>query len=58
MKHQRLIVSMWHNPSGELEAVDWDLALIAIAQALSSVPKGKLEQLLDDWTNAEALICP
>lgn len=42
MKRQRLIAPMLRKPNGELEAVEWESALITVAQALKNAPQGKV----------------
>uniref|UniRef100_A0A1Q3FLK2 NADH-ubiquinone oxidoreductase 75 kDa subunit, mitochondrial n=1 Tax=Culex tarsalis TaxID=7177 RepID=A0A1Q3FLK2_CULTA len=56
LKRQRLIAPMLRNPNGELEAVEWESALITIAQALRSAPKGKVAAVAGGLADAEALV--
>ncbi|XP_050099755.1 NADH-ubiquinone oxidoreductase 75 kDa subunit, mitochondrial [Anopheles aquasalis] len=56
LKRQRLIAPMLRNPSGELEAVEWESALITVAQAMRGAPKGKIAAVAGGLADAEALI--
>ncbi|XP_058118178.1 NADH-ubiquinone oxidoreductase 75 kDa subunit, mitochondrial-like [Anopheles ziemanni] len=56
LKRQRLIVPMLRSPDGNLDAVDWESALIRIAQALRESPKGKVAAVAGGLTDAEALV--
>uniref|UniRef100_A0AAG5DQF0 NADH-ubiquinone oxidoreductase 75 kDa subunit, mitochondrial n=1 Tax=Anopheles atroparvus TaxID=41427 RepID=A0AAG5DQF0_ANOAO len=56
LKRQRLIAPMLRNPTGELDAVGWESALIRIAQALRGAPQGKVAAIAGGLTDAEALV--
>jgi NADH dehydrogenase (ubiquinone) Fe-S protein 1 len=56
LKRQRLIAPMLRKPNGELEAVEWESALITIAQALKSAPKGKVAAVAGSLVDAEQMV--
>uniref|UniRef100_U5EWU1 NADH-ubiquinone oxidoreductase 75 kDa subunit, mitochondrial n=1 Tax=Corethrella appendiculata TaxID=1370023 RepID=U5EWU1_9DIPT len=56
LKRQRLIAPMLRKPNGELEAVEWESALITVAQALKSAPKGKIAAVGGSLCDAESLV--
>lgn len=56
LKRQRLIAPMLKKPDGELQAVEWESALIAVAKALKSAPKGKVAVVAGSLTDAEAMV--
>lgn len=56
LKRQRLIAPMLRKPDGELEAVEWESALITVAQALKSVPKDKIAAVAGSLVDAEQLV--
>jgi len=55
LKRQRLIAPLLKNPSGELEAVEWESALIATAQAIKAA-KGKVAVVAGGLADAESLV--
>lgn len=54
LKRQRLIAPMLRKPDGELEAVEWESALIACAQAIKSADK--IAAVAGSLVDAESLI--
>lgn len=56
LKRQRLITPMLRKPDGELEAVEWESALITVAQALRNAPKGKIAAVAGGLVDAEQLV--
>lgn len=56
LKRQRLIAPMLRKPDGELEAVEWESALITVAQALKSAPKGKVGAVAGSLVDAEQMV--
>lgn len=56
LKRQRLITPMLRKPDGELEAVEWESALITIAQAMRNAPKDKIAAVAGSLVDAEQLI--
>lgn len=56
LKRQRLIAPMLRKPDGELEAVEWESALIAVAQAIKSTPGDKIAAVAGSLVDAESLI--
>ncbi|CAO1379971.1 unnamed protein product [Diamesa serratosioi] len=56
LKRQRLIAPMLRKPDGELEAVEWESALIAVAQAIKSAPSDKIAAVAGSLVDAESLI--
>lgn len=55
LKRQRLIAPMLKKPDGELEAVEWESALIAVAQALRAA-RGKIAVVGGALADVEALV--
>jgi NADH dehydrogenase (ubiquinone) Fe-S protein 1 len=47
---------MLRKPDGELEAVEWESALITVAQALKNAPKGKVAAIAGSLVDAEQLV--
>lgn len=56
LKRQRLITPMLRKPDGELEAVEWESALITVAQALRNAPKDKIAAVAGSLVDAEQLV--
>lgn len=55
LKRQRLIAPMLKKPDGEFEAVEWESALIATAQALKAA-KGKIAVVAGGLADVEAMV--
>lgn len=55
LKRQRLIAPMLKKPDGELEAVEWESALISVAQALRAA-KGKVAVIAGGLADVETLV--
>lgn len=47
---------MLRKPDGELEAVEWESALITVAQAIKNAPKGKIGVVAGSLVDAESLV--
>lgn len=56
LKRQRLIAPMLRKPNGDLEAVEWESALITVAQALRNAPKDKVAVVAGSLVDAESLV--
>lgn len=56
LKRQRLVTPMLRKPDGEFEAVEWESALITVAQAMRNAPKGKIAAVAGSLVDAEQLI--
>lgn len=56
LKRQRLVAPMLRKPDGELEAVEWESALITVAQALKSAPRDKIAAVAGSLVDAEQLV--
>jgi NADH dehydrogenase (ubiquinone) Fe-S protein 1 len=55
LKRQRLITPMLRKPNGELEAVEWETALIGVAQAVKSAGN-KVAAVAGNLVDAEQLV--
>jgi NADH dehydrogenase (ubiquinone) Fe-S protein 1 len=55
LKRQRLIAPMLRKPDGEFEAVEWESALITIAQALKGAGKGNVAAVAGALCDAESM---
>ena len=56
LKRQRLVAPMLRNAQGELEAVEWESALIGVAKALKNATGGKIAAVAGSLTDAESLV--
>jgi NADH dehydrogenase (ubiquinone) Fe-S protein 1 len=56
LKRQRLIAPMLRKPDGEFEAVEWESALITIAQALKGAGKGQIAAVAGSLCDAESMV--
>lgn len=56
LKRQRLVAPMLKKPDGELQAVEWESALISVAKALQAAPKGKIAVVAGAMADAEAMV--
>uniref|UniRef100_A0A0K8TL41 NADH-ubiquinone oxidoreductase 75 kDa subunit, mitochondrial n=1 Tax=Tabanus bromius TaxID=304241 RepID=A0A0K8TL41_TABBR len=56
LKRQRLIAPMLRMPSGELQPVEWESALIAVAQTMKKSSKGKLAGIAGNLACVESMV--
>lgn len=56
LKRQRLIAPMLRTPSGELQAVEWESTLIAVAKAVRKAPKGSVVAIAGSMADVEAMV--
>lgn len=56
LKRQRLIAPMVRMPSGELQAVEWEGALISVAKAIKNAPKGTVAAVSGQLADVEVMV--
>lgn len=56
LKRQRLIAPMLRKPNGEFEAVEWESALLTVAQVIRNTPKDKIAAVAGKLVDAEQLV--
>lgn len=56
LKAQRLVTPMCKSKKGNLEACDWEEALVKVAQQIKNVPPNKIAALVGGLIDAETLI--
>lgn len=56
LKRQRLMAPMLRKPNGELEAVEWESALLTVAHAIKNSPKDKIAAVAGKLVDAEQLV--
>lgn len=56
LKRQRLVTPMLRMPNGELEAVEWESALVQVAKRVSAAAPGKVAAVAGALADAEAMV--
>lgn len=56
LKRQRLVAPMVRMPSGELQAVEWEGALITVAKAVRNAPKGSIAAVVGQLADVESMV--
>ncbi|XP_055911505.1 NADH-ubiquinone oxidoreductase 75 kDa subunit, mitochondrial [Eupeodes corollae] len=56
LKRQRLVAPMVRMPNGELQAVEWEGALISVAKALQKAPKGSVAAVVGQLADVESMV--
>lgn len=56
LKRQRLVAPMVRLPNGELQAVEWEGALISVAKALQKAPKGSIAAVVGQLADVESMV--
>jgi NADH dehydrogenase (ubiquinone) Fe-S protein 1 len=56
LKRQRLVAPMLRNEQGELEAVEWESALVGVAKALKNAAGGKIAAVAGNLADTEAMV--
>lgn len=57
LKRQRLTVPMLKNKQGDLEEVEWEDALVGVAQALKSCKGNQIGAIVGGFVDGEVIQC-